>query len=71
VCAAICGDGILSLGEQCDDGVNAGGYGKCGPGCVLGDYCGDGNVQSGEDCDDGNRVNEDDCNNACRILIVH
>jgi len=71
VCMPVCGDGILTIGEQCDDGVNAGGYGKCGPGCVLTEYCGDGIVQPEEDCDDGNRVDTDDCNNACRQLVVH
>ena len=70
VCTPVCGDGILGLGEQCDDGVNAGGYGKCAPGCVLGEYCGDGIVQPPEDCDDGNRVNGDGCNNACRRLVL-
>ncbi len=70
VCTPVCGDGILSLGEQCDDGVNAGGYGKCAAGCVLGEYCGDGVVNGQEDCDDGNRVDADDCNNACRVLVV-
>jgi len=45
VCGPICGDGVLSPGEQCDDGNNAGGYGQCGPGCVRGPYCGDGIVQ--------------------------
>jgi fibro-slime domain-containing protein len=70
VCTPICGDAILGLGEQCDDGMNAGGYGKCGPGCVLSEYCGDGTVQPDEDCDDGNRVDNDACNNACRILVI-
>jgi len=70
VCTPVCGDGILSLGEQCDDGTNAGGYGQCAPGCVLGEYCGDGVVQeSSEHCDDGNRVDSDACNNACRNLV--
>ncbi|HWZ88075.1 MAG TPA: DUF4215 domain-containing protein, partial [Polyangiaceae bacterium] len=71
VCTPVCGDGILTLGEQCDDGVNAGGYGKCGPGCMLTEYCGDGKVEADEDCDDGNRVDNDGCNNACRILKVN
>lgn len=54
-CAAICGDAILSFGEECDDGNNDGGYGECEAGCVLGPFCGDGIVQAefGEDCDDG------------------
>ena len=56
VCGPICGDGILSPGEQCDDGTNAGGYGQCGPGCVRGPYCGDGVVNGPEACDDGKNV---------------
>lgn len=71
LCTPVCGDGILSIGEQCDDGMNTGGYGKCAPGCVLTEYCGDGIVQGDEDCDDGNHVDKGDaCNNACRDLHV-
>lgn len=36
VCSAICGDGTVSLGEECDDGINDGGEGQCGVGCKLG-----------------------------------
>jgi cysteine-rich repeat protein len=50
--------------------VNDGGYGQCGPGCVLGAYCGDGIVQAGEDCDDGNLIDGDACPSSCRILVV-
>jgi fibro-slime domain-containing protein len=56
VCGPICGDGILSPGEQCDDGSNVGGYGKCQPDCVRGPYCGDGVVNGPETCDDGKNV---------------
>jgi fibro-slime domain-containing protein len=52
-CTAICGDGILSFGEECDDGVNDGGYGECDTGCRLGPFCGDGIVQEPEHCDLG------------------
>lgn len=52
-CSAVCGDGILSFGEECDDGVNDGGYGECAPGCKLGPFCGDGMVQAPEQCDPG------------------
>ncbi|MEP7051694.1 MAG: DUF4215 domain-containing protein, partial [Pseudomonadota bacterium] len=69
LCTPVCGDGILSIGEQCDDGMNLGGYGKCAPGCVLTQYCGDGITQSPEACDDGNHVDDDGCNNACRNLV--
>ncbi len=71
-CVADCGDGIVGLGEECDEGPggNKGGYGKCQADCSLGEYCGDGVKQAGESCDDGNRINDDDCNNACRYLVV-
>jgi fibro-slime domain-containing protein len=69
-CSPICGDGIVSLGEQCDDGKNDGGYGECEPGCKVGPRCGDGSVQPGEDCDDGNRADGDGCGSACRNVVV-
>ncbi len=69
-CSPICGDGVVQAGEQCDDGINDGGYGECGAGCVLGDYCGDGIVQKGEDCDDGNLLDGDACPSSCRVLVV-
>jgi fibro-slime domain-containing protein len=69
-CAPICGDGMVTAGEECDDGENDGGYDECAPGCVLGPSCGDGEVQSEEDCDDGNRVDGDGCGSACRNLIL-
>jgi cysteine-rich repeat protein len=68
-CIPTCGDGKVELGEECDDGVNAGGYGQCGPGCKLtaSGYCGDGIVQTGEDCDDGVN-NGNPCPSGCRII---
>ncbi len=62
--------GIVSLGEECDDGQNDGGYGECDPGCKLGPHCGDGIVQEEEDCDDGNRFDGDGCENSCRHIVV-
>lgn len=67
-CAPICGDGVVGLGEQCDDGVNDGGYGECGPDCRLGEHCGDGVVQAVEECDDGNNLDDDGCGSGCRNL---
>ena len=71
-CVAICGDGIKTKNEACDDGTNAGGYNKCGPGCVLGPRCGDSVVQTaeGEQCDDGNLVSGDGCSAACKTDVA-
>jgi fibro-slime domain-containing protein len=53
-CASICGDGVVSGTEVCDDGMNNGSYGGCMPGCAArAPYCGDGMVTGGEACDDG------------------
>ncbi len=69
-CTPICGDGIVGLGEECDDGVNDGGYGECGSNCRLGEFCGDGLVQTGEECDDGNNIDGDGCGSACRNIRI-
>jgi fibro-slime domain-containing protein len=69
-CTPICGDGIVTLGEECDDGINDGGYEECAANCVLGARCGDGVVQDGEDCDDGNRRDGDACGSSCRTLVL-
>jgi fibro-slime domain-containing protein len=70
-CRNTCGDGIVQPPEQCDNGVNTGGYGQCAPGCILGPRCGDGVVQpeAGEDCDDGNTNDGDACSNSCHIIF--
>ena len=67
-CTARCGDGVKTKYEACDDGVNAGGYGGCAPGCVLGPRCGDGKTDTafGEVCDDGNQVEGDSCSATCQ-----
>jgi fibro-slime domain-containing protein len=73
LCKPICGDGILSIGEECDDGAanGTGGYGTCGADCTLGAFCGDGVVQPGEDCDDGgNNGFPGYCPSGCRIIVV-
>jgi fibro-slime domain-containing protein len=70
-CRADCGDGVTGIGEQCDDGINDGGYGECAPGCRLGEYCGDGIIQADyEDCDDGNFEGGDACPSSCRIIPI-
>jgi fibro-slime domain-containing protein len=73
VCVPECGDGVVVLGEQCDDGINEGGYGKCGPGCKWDMYCGDGITQKehGEHCDDGPLNGQPDmCPRSCRKIDI-
>jgi fibro-slime domain-containing protein len=69
-CTPICGDGVLSFGEECDDGLNAGGYGRCAPGCVLDPFCGDGiqQAESGEACDVG--PGGDNACRGCRSIQI-
>jgi fibro-slime domain-containing protein len=54
-CATVCGDGVVTPDEQCDNGTanNTGGYGKCKANCTLDRYCGDSTLDPEEDCDDG------------------
>jgi len=61
----ICGDGIVSGGEACDDG-NANNDDGCVH-CTLA-KCGDGfvNAQT-EECDDGNTLEGDTCPAICRV----
>ena len=66
-CSAICGDGVISPGEQCDSGTakNLGGYGHCTADCRLGPYCGDGKVTDGEECDNGKNNDDYGAASAC------
>lgn len=60
-CSWVCGDGIVTRYEACDDGANDGGYGGCMPGCQQrGPYCGDQKVdrEHGETCDDGENLGQ-------------
>ena len=68
-CVAECGDGIIGGNEECDDGVNDGGYNECQAGCKLGGYCGDAIVQEGEICDDAAPDAPASCH-GCRIIVV-
>ena len=71
-CKSVCGDGIKTPDEACDDGMNTGGYGKCAMGCVLGPRCGDGALDAlnGEQCDDGNLISNDGCSSTCKKDMV-
>ncbi len=62
---AVCGNGVMEAGEDCDDGNTTAGDG-CSPTCKL-EACGNGVVDPGEGCDDGNQTNGDGCDNNCTI----
>jgi cysteine-rich repeat protein len=68
VTAAVCGDGVLDAGEQCDDGNGIDGDG-CDSNCTP-TGCGNGVVSPGEDCDDGNTVSGDACPSTCHSSEV-
>ena len=74
---ALCGDGVLGLGEECEDGNTMVGDG-CSDHCLRegaigASVCGNGEAEqqliglgfSGEDCDDGNLENNDGCSSTC------
>ena len=73
--AAVCGDGVVRGGEECDDG-NLDDTDGCSTSCRLA-RCGDGVVQTGvkgkdgkvfdEECDDGNLDGNDACLSSCRL----
>lgn len=76
--AAVCGDGIVNMLEECDDG-NASNNDACLSACnspvdcCALNVCGDGHVDASDNgsggqveaCDDGNNVNGDDCRSDC------
>ena len=77
---AICGNGILTSNETCDDGNTASGDGCSGdcqtvepgwecrePGKPCSPICGDGKVELCKKCDDGNTLNGDGCSSTCQI----
>ena len=66
----VCGDGIPTPPEQCDDGAvnNNGDYGGCAPGCVLAPHCGDAVKNGPEECDDGVLDNSyGGCSPVCKL----
>jgi cysteine-rich repeat protein len=77
--APVCGDGMVEMGEDCDDGNTAAGDG-CSPTCapetgysctgspsVCTAGCGDGFLGGSEECDDGNAAAGDGCSIDCKV----
>jgi len=64
---AVCGNGILEAGEECDDGNNLNGDG-CSGYCdqEIATGCGNSVVEAGEQCDDGNTNDGDGCSSTCQ-----
>jgi cysteine-rich repeat protein/probable HAF family extracellular repeat protein len=61
---ALCGNGTVDPGEDCDDGNTTNGDG-CDTTCLVEPTCGDGIRQRGEECDDGNMDDGDGCDHNC------
>ncbi len=60
----VCGDGMITGPEQCDDGPANSPSGTCTTQCTIA-YCGDGFVHANEGCDDGNNIDADACLSNC------
>jgi cysteine-rich repeat protein len=76
-CTDMCGDGVVSSREVCDQGALNGlgdgsPYGGCAADCTLEPFCGDGIVQAqyGEVCDDGINLggSASSCSPGCKSL---
>lgn len=66
---AVCGDGVRTGTEECDDANTQGGDG-CDANCRIeatDGACGDGQTDGGEECDDGNLQPGDGCDARCRL----
>ena len=62
----VCGDMVVGLGEQCDDGNTMSGD-LCDSTCQVEPFCGDSIMQPNEQCDDGNMVAGDGCDSTCQV----
>jgi cysteine-rich repeat protein len=63
-----CGDGLLQIGEECDD-LNQEDFDGCSSGCKV-EFCGNNIIDSiAEECDDGNNVPLDGCSSECLLEL--
>jgi cysteine-rich repeat protein len=79
VCALTCGNGVINIGESCDDGniededgcssncqVESGWVCQGRPStCVV--SCANGVINLSEECDDGNALGGDGCSSTCQV----
>ncbi len=69
---APCGNGVLDVGERCDDANTVDGDG-CSAACIIElpplptAVCGNGVLELGEQCDDANPDDFDGCSNRCTV----
>jgi cysteine-rich repeat protein len=72
---AVCGDGKVEGGEECDEGADNADDGACTTLCKP-PGCGDTLLQPGEACDDGNAASDDGCvacvvPRTCAEILLH
>ena len=83
VCFEVCGNGLISPSETCDDGNFLSGDGcssdcqrehgwecsksPCADGETPTEVCDNGLISSGEGCDDGNNIDGDGCSSICAV----
>jgi cysteine-rich repeat protein len=63
---AVCGNGVIEAGEECDDTNVLNGDG-CSLYCRI-ELCGDGLVGQGEECDAGNYFGGYNCSSRCTVV---
>ncbi|MEW5850976.1 MAG: proprotein convertase P-domain-containing protein [Myxococcota bacterium] len=67
VTAPACPNGVVEVGEECDDNNGVDGDG-CSSTCQIElNVCGNGITEGPEQCDDNNRNDGDGCSSACQI----
>ena len=66
ISSGTCGDGVVLLTEECDDGNAVDGDG-CDTNCTF-TACGNGVLTAGEECDDGNTDEHDGCSSLCTVV---